>query len=131
MQSGSRLYLVDSERPKKMKQVEAIIRPMKLEQVKAALAALDHVTGITVTDVRVFGDADDQRNAVRGAHYITPMPHRIKLEIVVPDDASIETVETICRHAHTGEKGDGKVFVLGMQDAVRIRTGEHGILLNR
>jgi nitrogen regulatory protein P-II 1 len=114
-----------------MKHVQAIIRPMKLEQVKAALAALDFVTGITVTDVR-GGDPADQPHVpgMRGAQYVTPLPHRIKLDLIVPDEDAVATVQTICRHARTGEPGDGKVFVLDVADSVRIRTGEHGILLD-
>jgi nitrogen regulatory protein P-II 1 len=108
-----------------MKRIEAIIRPLKLDEVKIALGEVG-VTGMTVTDVRGMGRQRGHRESFRGADYTIDMPTKVKIEIVARDDEADEIVETILRHAWTGESGDGKIFVLPMDDAVRIRTEERG-----
>lgn len=109
-----------------MKKIEAIIRPLRLEAVKTALAEAG-VTGITVSDVRGSGR---QRGhgpyAFRGEEYIIELPPKIKLEIVAREDEVDDVIEVLVEQARTGEEGDGKVFVLDAVDAVRIRTGESG-----
>lgn len=108
-----------------MKRIEAIIRPLKLDEVKIALGEVG-VTGMTVTDVRGMGRQRGHRESFRGADYTIDMPTKVKIEIVARDEEADEIVETILRHAWTGESGDGKIFVLPMDDAVRIRTEERG-----
>lgn len=109
----------------RMKRIEAIIRPLKLDEVKIALGEIG-VTGMTVTDVRGMGRQRGHRESYRGADYTIDMPTKVKIEIVARDEESDEIVETILRHGWTGESGDGKIFVLPMDDAVRIRTEERG-----
>jgi nitrogen regulatory protein P-II 1 len=108
-----------------MKRIEAIIRPLKLDEVKIALGEIG-VTGMTVMDVRGMGRQRGHRESFRGADYTIDMPTKVKIEIIARDEESEEIVETILRHAWTGESGDGKIFVLPMEDAVRIRTEERG-----
>jgi len=109
-----------------MKKIEAIIRPLRLEAVKTALAEAG-VTGMTVSDVRGSGRSSGQRpDTFRGEQYILHLPPKIKLELTVRDDAVDEVIETILEHARTGQEGDGKIFVLPATDALRIRTGETG-----
>lgn len=108
-----------------MKQIEAIIRPLKLDEVKIALGEIG-VTGMTVTDVRGMGRRLGHRESFRGADYTIDMPTKVKIEIVARDEDSEDIVETILRHAWTGETGDGKIFVLPLEEAVRIRTEERG-----
>ena len=108
-----------------MKRIEAIIRPLKLDEVKIALGEIG-VTGMTVTDVRGMGRQRGHRESFRGADYTIDMPTKVKIEIVARDDEADEIVETILSHAWTGESGDGKIFVLPMEEAVRIRTEERG-----
>ncbi len=108
-----------------MKRIEAIIRPLKLDEVKIALGEVG-VTGMTVTDVRGMDRQRGHRETFGGVDYTIDMPTKVKIEIVSRDDESDEIVETILRHDWTGEPGDGKIFVLPMEDAVRIRTEERG-----
>lgn len=108
-----------------MKKIEAIIRPLKLDEVKIALGEIG-VTGLSVSDVRGSGRQQGHRESFRGAEYSVALPMKIKLEIVVRDDEVEQIVDTIERHAWTGETGDGKIFVLPMEDAIRIRTEERG-----
>jgi nitrogen regulatory protein P-II 1 len=108
-----------------MKRIECIIRPLKLDEVKIALSEIG-VTGMTICDVRGMGRQRGHRESYRGAEYLIEMPTKVKMEIVVRDEDVDEVVETILQHARTGETGDGKVFVLPMDQAVRIRTGEDG-----
>ncbi|MBV9848589.1 MAG: P-II family nitrogen regulator [Armatimonadetes bacterium] len=109
-----------------MKRIEAIIRPLRLEAVKTALAEAG-VAGLTVSDVRGSGRSRGQRPGLfRGEEYVIRLPPKIKLEMTVRDE-DVETVlETILEQARTGEEGDGKIFVLPAADALRIRTGETG-----
>jgi nitrogen regulatory protein P-II 1 len=108
-----------------MKKIEAVIRPSRLEQVKIALGEIG-VTGMSVTDVRGRGRQAGLRESFRGAAYDIELPLKARLEIVVRDEDVDEIVETIANHARTGEPGDGKIFVLPMGDAIRIRTEERG-----
>ena len=108
-----------------MKRIEAIIRPIKLDQVKIALGEIG-VTGMSVTDVRGSGRHGGHRETFRGVNYVIDLPIKIKLEIVARDEEVDEIVDTIERHARTGEYGDGKIFVLPVEDAIRVRTEERG-----
>ena len=109
-----------------MKKVEAIIRPLRLEAVKSALAEAG-VTGLTLSEVRGSGRAGGQRPDVfRGQQYVLHMPPKIKLEMTLCDDDVEEAIAIILEQARTGEEGDGKIFVLPMSEARRIRTGDSG-----
>lgn len=108
-----------------MKKIEAIIRPIKLDEVKIALGEIG-VTGMSVSDVRGSGRHGGQHERFRGVSYTVELPLKVKLEIVVRNEEVSEIVSTLERHARTGEPGDGKIFVLPMEDAVRIRTEERG-----
>ena len=106
-----------------MKLVVAIIKPFKLEEVREALTTLG-VQGMTVTEVRGFGRQKGQTEIYRGAEYTTNMVPKIKLEVAAADDLAPRIVETIRDSANTGAIGDGKIFVIDLAQAVRIRTGE-------
>jgi nitrogen regulatory protein P-II 1 len=108
-----------------MKRIEAIIRPMKLDEVKIALGEIG-VTGMSVQDVRGMGRQGGHHEIFRGADYTIDLPLKVKLEIVARDEDTEEIVQTIERHARTGETGDGKIFVMPMAEAIRIRTAESG-----
>ena len=108
-----------------MKKIEAIIRPLKLDEVKIALGEIG-VTGLSISDVRGSGRQQGHRENFRGMEYAVSLPMKIKVEIVARDDEVAQIVNTIERHARTGETGDGKIFVLPMEDAIRIRTEERG-----
>ena len=108
-----------------MKKVEAIIKPFKLDEVKDALNDLG-LAGMTVIEVRGFGRQKGRKEIYRGAEYVVDFLPKIKIEVVV-DDALVErAVEAIIEAAKTGKIGDGKIFVLPVEDVVRIRTGEQG-----
>jgi nitrogen regulatory protein P-II 1 len=98
---------------------------MKLDEVKIALGEIG-VTGMTVMDVRGMGRQRGHRESFRGAEYVIDLPTKIKIEMIVRDEDVDEVVETVLEHARTGEPGDGKIFVLPMEEAVRIRTEERG-----
>ena len=106
-----------------MKLVVAIIKPFKLDEVKEALSEVG-VQGMTVSDVKGFGRSGGKREIYRGAEYVVEFVPKIKLEILVRDGQASEVVDTIARTAHTGALGDGKIFVVPVEEAVRIRTGE-------
>jgi nitrogen regulatory protein P-II 1 len=108
-----------------MKLIVAIIKPFKLETVKAALAEIN-VEGMTVTEVKGFGRQKGHTEIYRGSEYTVDFLPKVKLEIVVADDAAAKVVQTIVDSAKTGKIGDGKIFVLPVEDVVRIRTGERG-----
>ncbi len=108
-----------------MKKIEAIIRPLKLDDVKIALGEVG-VLGMSVSDVRGAGKQGGIRESYRGVSYVVDLPLRIKLEIVARDEDVEEIITTIERHARTGEPGDGKIFVLPIVDAIRVRTEERG-----
>jgi nitrogen regulatory protein P-II 2 len=106
-----------------MKLIIAIIKPFKLDEVREALTAVG-VTGMTVTEVKGFGRQKGQTEIYRGAEYSTNMVPKIKIEAAVAGDLADRAVEAIQAAASTGAIGDGKIFVLDMGQAVRIRTGE-------
>ncbi|MBP1718135.1 MAG: nitrogen regulatory protein [Deltaproteobacteria bacterium] len=108
-----------------MKKVEAIIKPFRMDEVKAALGSVA-VQGMTVTEVRGFGRQKGHKEVYRGAEYVVELVPKIKIEVVVPDQAVNRVVETIAKAAKTGKIGDGKIFVIPVDEAVRIRTGEKG-----
>ena len=108
-----------------MKKIEAIIKPFKLDEVKDVLNAIG-AQGLTITEVRGFGRQKGHTELYRGAEYVVDFLPKIKLEIVVGDDMVEEIVNAIIKTAHTGRIGDGKIFVLPVEEAVRIRTGERG-----
>jgi nitrogen regulatory protein P-II 1 len=108
-----------------MKKIEAIIRHFKLEEVKNALTAAG-ITGMTITEVRGFGRQKGHTEMYRGTEYTVDFVPKVKVEVVV-DDSKVPTVlTTITKAAHTGQIGDGKIFVSTLSDVVRIRTGETG-----
>jgi nitrogen regulatory protein P-II 1 len=106
-----------------MKKIEAIIKPFKLDDVKDALSAIG-VQGMTVTEVRGFGRQKGHTELYRGAEYEISFVPKLKVEVVVADDMAVKIMETIETAARSGKIGDGKIFVYGIDDAVRIRTGE-------
>lgn len=108
-----------------MKKIEAIIRHFKLEDVKNALSE-QGVLGMTVTEVRGFGRQKGHTEMYRGTEYAVDFVPKVKLEVVVPDDATKSIIDTILRTAQTGQIGDGKIFISDMSDTIRIRTGETG-----
>jgi nitrogen regulatory protein P-II 1 len=108
-----------------MKLIIAIIKPFKLEEVKEALAAIG-VDGMTVTEVKGFGRQKGHTEIYRGSEYTVDFLPKTKLEIVVGDDLVPKAVEAITAAAKTGKIGDGKIFVLGVEEVVRIRTDERG-----
>jgi len=108
-----------------VKKVEAIIKPFKLEEVKEALNAVG-VQGLTVSEVKGYGRQKGHSELYRGAEYVVDFLPKIKLEVVVPDALVSDVVKAIQEAAHSGRVGDGKIFVLPVEEAVRIRTGETG-----
>jgi len=108
-----------------MKKIEAIIKPFKLDEVKDALNEIG-IQGMTVTEVKGFGRQKGHTELYRGAEYIVDFIPKIKLEIVTSDDPASKVVGTIEQVAKTGKIGDGKIFVYTVDEAIRIRTGEHG-----
>ena len=106
-----------------MKLIIAIIKPFKLDEVREALTGVG-VTGMTVTEVKGFGRQKGQTEIYRGAEYSTNMVPKIKIEVAVASDLADRAVEVIQAAASTGAIGDGKIFVLDLGQAVRIRTGE-------
>jgi nitrogen regulatory protein P-II 1 len=110
-----------------MKLLKSIIRPDKLEQVKDALA-LVNVTGMTVTEVRGHGRQKGQKAVYRGTEYSVTLLPKIMLELVVPDERCDETIKAIITAARTGEIGDGRVFVLPLEDGYNVRTGERDVM---
>ncbi|HEX7898119.1 MAG TPA: P-II family nitrogen regulator [Planctomycetota bacterium] len=108
-----------------MKKVEAIIKPFKLDEVKAALSQVG-VAGLTVTEVRGFGRQKGHKEQYRGTEYTVDLVPKTKVEIVVADGAVASVIEAISRASRTGEIGDGKIFVSALEEVVRIRTGEKG-----
>ena len=109
-----------------MKKVEAIIKPFKLDEVKEALSTIG-VQGITVSEVKGFGRQKGQTEIYRGAEYAVSFLPKVKIEVVVDDGLVERAVETIRKAAGTDKIGDGKIFVYGIEQAIRIRTGESGI----
>ena len=108
-----------------MKKIEAVIKPFKMEDVKDALAEIG-IQGMTVTEVKGFGRQKGHTEIYRGSEYTVEFLPKVKFEIVVEDSIVQKAVDTIVRAAKTGKIGDGKVFVLPLEDAIRIRTEERG-----
>jgi len=108
-----------------MKKIEAIIKPFKMEDVKEALAEVG-VEGMTVTEVKGFGRQKGHTEIYRGSEYTVDFLPKVKIELVVTDEVVDKAVAAIVRAAKTGKIGDGKVFVSAIDDAIRIRTDEHG-----
>ena len=108
-----------------MKKIEAIIKPFKLDEVKEALHEVG-VSGITVTEAKGFGRQKGHTELYRGAEYIVDFLPKVKLEVVVEDSQADRVVEAIQAAAQTGRIGDGKIFVIPVETAIRIRTGERG-----
>src|SRR5689334_20641195 len=108
-----------------MKKIEAIIKPFKLDDVKEALQEIG-LQGITVVEARGFGRQKGHTELYRGAEYVVDFLPKVKIEIIVMDDMVEKTIEAIVAAAQTGRIGDGKIFVLPIEDVIRIRTGERG-----
>jgi nitrogen regulatory protein P-II 1 len=108
-----------------MKKVEAIIKPFKLDEVKEALAK-QGVEGMTVTEVKGFGRQKGHTELYRGAEYVVEFLPKVKLEILVDDDRAAVVAKAIEDAAKSGQIGDGKIFILPVEEALRIRTGERG-----
>ncbi|HPX62164.1 MAG TPA: P-II family nitrogen regulator [Deltaproteobacteria bacterium] len=108
-----------------MKLIEAIIKPFKLDEIKDALNQIG-IEGITVSEVKGFGRQKGHTELYRGAEYVVDFIPKIKLEIAVSDELVSKVVETIVSVARTGRIGDGKIFILPLEDVTRIRTGETG-----
>jgi nitrogen regulatory protein P-II 1 len=112
-----------SNRGQGMKQITAIVKPFKLEEVREALAEVG-VTGLTVTEVKGFGRQKGHTELYRGAEYVVDFLPKVKLEVVVNDGDAERCIEAIVKAAKTGKIGDGKIFVTTVENVVRIRTGE-------
>ena len=108
-----------------MKKIEAIVKPFKLDEVREALSEVG-VTGLTVTEVKGFGRQKGHTELYRGAEYVVDFLPKVKIEVVVPEKQLEAAIEAIVKSARTGKIGDGKIFVMDLGQAVRIRTGETG-----
>lgn len=108
-----------------MKKIEAVIKPFKLDEVKEALQEIG-LQGITVTEAKGFGRQKGHTELYRGAEYVVDFLPKVKIELVIEDNMLEKAVEAIKSAAHTGRIGDGKIFVMPVEDAIRVRTGERG-----
>jgi len=108
-----------------MKLIKCIIQPYKLDEVKEALAGMK-VQGMTVTEVKGFGRQKGHTELYRGAEYTVDFVPKVEIEIVVPDNLLKDTLDVVVKAARSGKVGDGKIFVMNVEDSVRIRTGESG-----
>ncbi len=108
-----------------MKLIKCIIQPFKLDEVKEALAGMK-VQGMTVTEVKGFGRQKGHTELYRGAEYTVDFVPKVEIEIVVPDDMVKDALAAVVRSARSGKVGDGKIFVMNVEESVRIRTGESG-----
>jgi nitrogen regulatory protein PII len=108
-----------------MKLIKAIIKPFKLEEVKEALSEIG-IEGMTVTEVKGFGRQKGHTEIYRGSEYTVDFLPKVMVEIVVPDDLVSKTVDAVVKAAKTGKIGDGKIFVMPIEEAIRIRTDERG-----
>jgi len=106
-----------------MKKIEAIIKPFKLDEVREALSEFG-ITGLTVTEVKGFGRQKGHTELYRGAEYVVDFLPKLKIEVVVADQTVDTAIEAIVKAARTGKIGDGKIFVMPVEQVVRIRTGE-------
>jgi nitrogen regulatory protein PII len=108
-----------------MKLIIAVIKPFKLEEVREALTAIG-VQGLMVSEVKGYGRQSGHTEIYRGAEYVVNFVPKVRLELVVPDGVVAQAVETLAATARTGKIGDGKIFVLDVEQALRVRTGETG-----
>ncbi|OGW37156.1 MAG: transcriptional regulator [Nitrospirae bacterium RBG_13_39_12] len=108
-----------------MKKIEAIIKPLKLDEVKNALNEIG-IKGMTVTDVKGFGRQKGHIEVYRGSEYEVNFIPKIKIEVVIPDSLQEKVITTILEKAKTGNIGDGKIFLYSLEDVIRIRTGDKG-----
>ena len=108
-----------------MKKIEAIIKPFKLDEVKAALNDIG-VQGMTISEVKGYGRQKGHKETYRGTEYTIEFIPKVKIEVAVSDQQAQKVIETIMRTAKTGSIGDGKIFVTDLKDSIRIRTGETG-----
>ena len=106
-----------------MKKIEAVIKPFKLDEVREALSEVG-ITGLTVSEVKGFGRQKGHTELYRGAEYVVDFLPKIKVEVVVTDTIVDQAIEAIIKAARTGKIGDGKIFVMPVEQVVRIRTGE-------
>ena len=109
-----------------MKQITAIIKPFKLDEVREGLAEVG-VTGLTVTEVKGFGRQKGHTELYRGAEYVVDFLPKVKIEVAIGDDLVDRVIEAITKAANTGKIGDGKIFVTSLEQIIRIRTGETGV----
>jgi nitrogen regulatory protein P-II 1 len=109
-----------------MKKIEAIVKPFKLDDVKQALSDIG-LQGMTITEVKGYGRQKGHKEIYRGAEYLVDFIPKIKIEIVVAADRLDEVLETIQKSANTGKIGDGKIFVMSLEEVIRVRTVETGI----
>ena len=108
-----------------MKKIEAIVKPFKLDEIKEALQRID-IKGMTITEVKGFGRQKGHTEIYRGAEYVIDFIPKVKLELVLDDTQVPRVLKTIQESARTGKIGDGKIFVLPVEEVIRIRTGEQG-----
>lgn len=108
-----------------MKKIEAIIKPFKLDEVKQALSEMG-LQGMTISEVKGYGRQKGHKEIYRGAEYLVDFIPKIKIEIIVSSDRVDQVIETIRKAANTGKIGDGKIFIMPMEQVVRVRTGERG-----
>jgi len=108
-----------------MKRITAVIKPFKLDEVREALAGVG-ITGLTVTEVKGFGRQKGHTELYRGAEYVVDFLPKVKIEVVVAESAADAAIDAIVKAAKTGRIGDGKIFVTGVEQVIRIRTGEEG-----
>ena len=108
-----------------MKKIEAIIKPFKLDEVKESLSEIG-VQGMTVTEVKGFGRTGGKKEVYRGSAYVVDFVPKVKIEIIVKDDLVHQVISVISEAAKTGRIGDGKIFVMPVDEVIRIRTGEKG-----
>ena len=106
-----------------MRKIEAIIKPFKLEDVKEAILKLG-VGGMSVTEIKGFGRQKGHKEIYRGAEYVVDFVPKVKIEVIVPAELAGRVIEAIKENAYTGQIGDGKIFILPVEKAIRIRTGE-------
>ena len=108
-----------------MKKIEAIIKPFKLDDVKTSLKEID-IQGMTVTEVKGFGRTGGKKEVYRGSAYVVDFVPKVKIEVVVTDEIVHQVLDAIEKSAKTGRIGDGKIFIMAVEETVRIRTGERG-----
>ncbi|HEY2986509.1 MAG TPA: P-II family nitrogen regulator [Candidatus Binatia bacterium] len=108
-----------------MKHIEAIIKPFKLDEVKEALTKVG-IQGMTITEVKGFGRQKGHTELYRGAEYSVDFLPKVKIQILVPDDKASQVVDAVVKTARTGKIGDGKIFIVPVEEVIRIRTGEKG-----